>query len=108
MLDQDPNKLPRSLRPLFWDCAFEKLSWRTQRDFIAGRILQEGAWGDICWLRERMTPREMRAWLVKHKGRGLSTRRLRYWQAMLGMPKRRVDAWLAGEARRIWEHRART
>ena len=43
--------LPEMLRPLFWDCDFERLDWRRDREYIVGRVLVHGPWDAICWLR---------------------------------------------------------
>jgi hypothetical protein len=34
--------LPEELRPLFWEVDFNKLRWDKNREFVAGRILQNG------------------------------------------------------------------
>ena len=97
--------LPPDLKPLFWDCEFRKLSWAKHRDFIIGRILAVGMMDALRWLRGRVSDRELRAWIIRRKGRGLDNRQLRYWQVMLRLPKRRVDRWLKDEFRQIWENR---
>ena len=96
--------LPESLRRLFWDQDFDRLSWPEHRDAITARVLAEGGLDAIGWLRERV---DLREWIVHRCGRGLSGPQLRYWQIVLDLPALEVDAWLADPARAVWEERAR-
>ena len=66
------NRLPRTLRPFFWDYDFARLSWAADRDLIIGRILAVGNWDSLRWLRRRLPDPELRAWLVHRRGAGLS------------------------------------
>ena len=95
------------MRGLFWDQAFDRLSWPDDRDAVTGRILAEGGSEAIRWLRERTDDNRLRAWIVDRCGRGLSARQLRYWQIVLDLPAGEVDAWVADPARKVWEERAR-
>jgi len=95
------------MRGLFWDQAFDRLSWPDDRDAVTGRILAEGGAKAIRWLRERTDDNRLRAWIVDRRGRGLSARQLRYWQIVLDLPGAEVDAWIADPARKVWEERAR-
>jgi hypothetical protein len=97
--------LPPCLRPLFWDHDFTRLSWESDRDLIAGRILTAGDWKAVCWLRRRMGKAELRAWLERRRGTGLSARQLRFWETILGLPHRQVSAWLADPGRQVWDQR---
>ena len=45
------------------------------------------------------------ATLFGASGAGLSARQLRFWELILELPHREVNAWLAEPARRIWEAR---
>ena len=101
------NRLPRTLRPFFWDHDFARLSWKADRDLIIGRILDVGDWESIRWLRWRLPDPELRTWLVHRRGAGLSNRHLRFWELILKLPHRQVNAWLADPARQIWEGRNR-
>src|ERR1700682_4881189 len=96
-------KLPQTLRPFFWDYDFARLSWKADRDLIIARILAVGNWDSIRWLRRRMTDDELRAWLQRRRGAGLSNRHLRFWELILKLPRREVNSWLADPARQIWE-----
>ena len=48
---------------------------------------------------------ELRRWLEAHRGRGLSPRRLRYWELVLGLPHRRVSAWIEAQRSLPWTGR---
>ncbi len=99
------TRLPRTLRKFFWDYDFARLSWKADRDLIIARILAVGNWESLRWLRRRLPDAELRDWLVRRRGAGLSNRHLRYWELMLGLPRRQVNVWLAEPARKIWEGR---
>lgn len=99
------TRLPRTLRRFFWDYDFARLTWKADRDLIIGRILAVGNWVAIRWLCRRVPDAELRSWLQKRRGAGLSNRHLRFWELILGLPRRQVNAWLADPARRIWEAR---
>ncbi len=100
-------RLPRSLRPFFWDYDFARLTWAGDRDLIIARLLAVGNWNSLRWLRRRLPDAELRAWLMHRRGAGLSNRHLRFWELILGLPRRQVNAWLADPARQIWEGRNR-
>ena len=102
-----PNRLPRSLRPLFWDYDFARLTWNADRDLIIARILAAGNWDAIRWLCRRVPDPELRGWLQHRRGAGLSNRQLRFWELILGLPHRQVNAWLAQPGRQAWEGRNR-
>jgi hypothetical protein len=101
------SRLPRTLRRFFWEYNFADLSWKADRDLIIGRILAVGNWESLRWLRRRVPDEELRAWIIRRRGAGLSNRHLRYWELILDIPHRTVNAWLAHPARQIWEGRNR-
>lgn len=100
------QRLPEALRPLFWDYEFARLSWEADRDLVIARVLASGDWAAVCWLRVQITPTALRAWIEQRRGRGLDPPRLRFWQLVLGLRRRTVDAWIADLARDSWLHRA--
>ncbi len=100
-----PIRLPQALRPLFWEYDFARLSWKADADLITSKILTVGDWDSICWLRRRLSNSALRDWIERRRGAGLSARQLRFWELMLGLPRRQVNAWLADPARRLWEGR---
>jgi uncharacterized protein DUF6922 len=97
--------LPDSLRPLFWEHDFEALTWEADRDLIMARVLASGGWDAVRWLRSQLSDTELRDWIERRRGRGLSRQQLRFWELILGLPHRQVDAWLAEEGRQIWQER---
>ncbi len=100
-----PQRLPAELKPLFWEYDFEKLSWAKHRDFIIGKVLDVGTWNDVRWMRTRVDNDELKKWIVDRKGRGLSPQQITFWQLILKIPKRMVDAWLKSQSRKVWDNR---
>jgi hypothetical protein len=99
------TKLPTTLRPLFWEYDFQTLTWDHDHDLIIARILTAGEWDAVTWLRSHLGDRALRTWIERHHGRGLSPSRLRFWELILAIPHRQVNAWLALEGRKIWDNR---
>jgi len=100
-----PSKLPRSLRALFWDYDFATLAWESDRDLIVARVLTSGNWDAVTWLRSRLGNHALREWIERHHGGGLSPQRLRFWELILELPHRQVNAWLAANGRQVWDKR---
>ncbi len=95
--------LPESLRPLFWDCDFATLDVVRHRDFVIGRVLASDPLDAIRWLRRQYGDDVIRVWIIRHSGRQLSSRQLRFWETVIGLPTAAVQQWLAGPERRLWE-----
>ena len=87
--------IPQQLGPLFWDVEFRRLRWQRDQDFIIGRVLAEGGFQHTRWLVETAGRGAIREWIVRRRGRGLSPRVLRFWEAVLGLPHRDVSTWIA-------------
>jgi len=100
------NALPAHIRSLFWDYDAAHLDWRTDRDLIMARILASGDWDAVRWLLRREGPELLRDWLRARRGRGLDARRLRFWELVLGLPRREVNQWLQASAGDGWPSRA--
>jgi hypothetical protein len=100
-------KLPALLRPLFWDYEFETLSWESDRDLIIARVLASGTWDAVTWLRSRLGDSGLRDWIERRHGRGLSPQQRRFWELILSLPHRQVNAWRAAQEREAWDQRAR-
>lgn len=100
-----PGTLPELLKPYFWDCEFSALSWEGQHDFIVRRLLQSGSWQAVSWLRLELGDAELRRWLLAHRGGGLSPRQLRFWEAILGLPRAQVTRWVHTAAAQPWGRR---
>ena len=101
------SRLPQRLRPLFWDYDFRRLSWKADGDLIIGRVLTAGDWASVRWLGRRLGDAALREWIERRRGAALSARQLRFWELILGMPHRAVNAWLRDPARQVWEGRHR-
>jgi|GEM_PF-1311244 len=82
--------LPESLRPLFWDCDFDALSWEA-----------------VQWLRRELGDAGLRVWILERRGRGLSPPQLRFWELILDLDKTEVDRWLAERKGDPWHERTR-
>lgn len=102
---QGKSELPEQLRPLFWDYVFSQLSLAKDRDLIVRRVLSNGSWDAVRWLRKRLGDRELREWLVAHHGRGLTPRQLRFWGVLYDLPTRQVNQWVKTAKTGVWERR---
>jgi hypothetical protein len=98
--------LPSRLRSLFWDYDFNRLRWDTDRDLVTARILSAGEWDDITWLRRRVRDEELRQWILRRQGAGLSPKQLRFWEVILKSTVGLVNQWLDEKHRQIWDRRA--
>src|ERR1700722_10017515 len=92
------NRLPARLRPLFWDHHFSRLTWAADADLIISRVLVSGDWESVRWLQQKVGKEALRDWLLRRRGAGLSVRQLRFWELILGLPRRQVSAWIAEPA----------
>jgi hypothetical protein len=102
---RNSGQLPERLKPLFWDRRFARLTWEADSDLITGRILANGDWTAVRWLRRSLGDLALRAWLERRRGAGLSSRQLRFWELVLDLPHRQVNGWLADPGPQIWENR---
>ena len=98
--------LPDDLRALFWDYDAEHLSWESSRHIIVLRLLEKGGMHAVRWLRQQMTDEEIREFIVRRRGRGISPRRLRFWSLLVDIPHRDVDEWIEAARRNPWQNRA--
>jgi hypothetical protein len=62
---------------------------------VVGRVLIDGDWDAVQWLRKQAGDAVLRDWIERHEGRGLSRQQLRFWELILKLPASQVDAWLA-------------
>jgi hypothetical protein len=97
--------LPESLRPFFWDYRFSNLSLPDDKDLVIRRILSQGSWQAVRWLRKEIGDTELREWLISHQGRGLSPRQLRYWELIYALPPRQVNQWVQNAKNGVWAQR---
>jgi hypothetical protein len=83
------------------------LDFTRHRQFIIGRILLEGNRDSVQWLKRVVGDAELRAWIERRQGRGLSPQQLRYWELILDLPSAEVDRWLAERKNAGWDDRMR-
>jgi len=102
---QGKSRLPEQLRPLFWDYVFSRLSLAKDRDLIIRRVLSNGSWDAVRWLRKRIGDRELQEWLIAHRGRGLTARQLRFWSVLYDLPARQVNQWVKTAKAGVWGKR---
>lgn len=98
-------KIPGFLKELFWDCDFEDLAWPADQHLLISRILSSGDWQAVTWLRQQVTPFQLRHWLLERKGRGLSPQKLRFWELALDLPHQTVNDWLRLMEQDAWPRR---
>lgn len=96
-----PRKLPKSLKPFFWDVQFERLDGRRDGDFIAVRLLESGSWESLLWLCRTAGDAALERLVRQRQGRGLTRGQLRFWQIRWDLPKKLVDKWLARDTNRF-------
>ena len=101
------TRLPEGFRQFFWDYDFDALSWLHHRDLIVRRLLSQGSWQAIGWLRRQMGDEDLRRWLMEHQGGRLSPRQLRFWELVLDLPKERVQQWVEQAKNSPWNQRIR-
>lgn len=99
------KKLPRLLRPFFWDYELDDLSWERDRKLIVERVLTRGTWAAQRWVWESLGDEGLRSWLTATRGRSLTPRQLRFWQLILGLREDLVDSWIADKNRSSWFRR---
>ena len=97
--------LPEQLRPFFWDYTFSQLSITKDRDLIIRRILADGSWDAVGWLRKTLGDQVLREWLIVHRGRGLTARQLRFWGLLYELPARQVNQWVKTAKAGVWGRR---
>jgi len=98
-------RLPPYVRELFWEYGPRGVSWSRHRGFIVKRILSDGESRALRWLRRNMTDGELRRWFRETRGRALDPPRLRYWEVVLGLPKKEVDGWIRSMRKGPWHRR---
>lgn len=54
---------------------------------------------------EGLGDRELREWLVAHRGRGMTARQLRFWGVLYDLPTRQVNQWVKTAKTGVWGRR---
>lgn len=99
------RELPGRLRPFFWDYTFSYLSITKDTDLIIRRLLSSGSWDAVCWLRGKIGDQALREWLIRHDGRGLTPRQLRFWGLVYDFPTPQVNRWVKTAQNGVWGKR---
>jgi hypothetical protein len=95
------GRLPDGLRELFWNYKFEDLRLPEDRDLVMLHLLTYGTDEHRQWLIRRFGDTGIRAWLVRHRGRGLTVQQMSPWIAV-GTARR----WQAANPYALlWENR---
>ena len=97
--------LPEFLKGLFWQSDLRDVSWSEHRDYIINQILLVGDRRQVDWLRSKISDDELRAFILRKRGRGLGKRDLRFWAAVLEIPKTEIDQILSQPSRQVWDNR---
>ena len=103
----DINPPPLNWQELFWDCHVDPDSWQSHRSFVVRRVLTDGRWEHVAWLRNAVGDQAIRDWILEHRGSSLSAQQLRFWELILDLPGEIVDAWLSDPMRRLWWDRSK-
>lgn len=98
-------ELPEGVIRLLHDCDPSRVRWEEHRDFLVDRVLGEGDWETIRWLRRTAGDAVLRERIVSTEGRRLSPRQLRLWQLLLDLPEAEVTRWLRDPRRQVWDKR---
>jgi hypothetical protein len=98
-------ELPDELRAFFWDYDTHGLSWERNRHTIVLRLLEKGGLHAVRWLRMQVSDREIREFIVRRRGRGISPQRLRFWSLLLDIPRPEVDEWIETARGNPWQKR---
>ena len=81
-------KLPKFLKKYFWDVDFEKLDFRSYRQYVLGRILEYGDENAVSWLGKNFTKNEIADVLFRF--RFVSPKSANFWAVVFGIDKKRV------------------
>lgn len=102
---QAAEPVPGWLTSYFWDVDVAGVDAIVHEDFVIGRMLSIGSLDALRWVRRRYGDDAIRAWILRHEGRQLSSPQLRFWETVIGLPAGLVESWLARPERRLWEGR---
>lgn len=88
---------PPEVRALFWDTDIARIRPGVHRAFVVQRVLEAGGIAALRWLRESVRDGELARHLQANSGRGLTPRRLRYFELTLRLKRARVTAWIRAQ-----------
>src|SRR5437016_4014739 len=99
--------LPKFVRELLWEYEPGKISFPKDRHLVTKKVLAEGSWEAIRWLRRQIGDEGLRKWIVEHDAHGLSPEQLRFWQLVLRLDSEQVDKWIELKRQNPWYARSR-
>jgi hypothetical protein len=95
------GRLPELLRPLFWEYPFEELRIPDHANEVIFKIICCGDLAQLMWLRRRIGDDTIRRWIIKRKGRGLTSAQMSPW-----VSRETVRRWFTKDPiARLWETR---
>lgn len=103
--ESNSQPLPNFLRPLFWEYDFSKLFWPADKELVLRKILEDGDWLSLRWLRSMGLFFEVKEYIVKTEGRGLTPQKLRFWELVLDLKHSTVSKWIENMRSNPWHNR---
>lgn len=100
------RRLPKRLKPHFWEYGRSHLSPLRDSSLIIARLLAASTWESARWLRNTMGDEALRHWLRQHRGQGLPPQVLRFWELILDLDHRMVSSWIRKNRSNPWNRRA--
>lgn len=88
---------PAEVRALFWDTDISRLRPGAHRVFVVQRILEAGGIGALRWLKDSVRDEELARHLEATSGRGLTPRRLRFFELTLRLKRSQVTSWIRAQ-----------
>ncbi len=81
------NPLPAATLRLFDGYPKDQLVAPEAREFVIGRLLEEGDRRDLAWLGAEVGQARLRTWVEQRGERQLSRRSRLFWQRVFGLAK---------------------
>lgn len=94
--------LPPTLHHYFREYDPGRLRVVEDRPTIMLRLMESGEQDAIRWLRSTYGDGPLHEFVAARQGRGLSPKRLRYWELLLGLPGDDVSRWVASARAGTW------
>jgi hypothetical protein len=73
------ERLPEELRDLFWEFDVQELRVATAKTTIFLKVLTRGRKKHRVWLAQRFGREQVKDWIVRRQGRGITTATMREW-----------------------------
>lgn len=101
------NHIIDFLHPLFWEYDPATLDIAAHADLIIGRIMEQGDWAAMRWLRQAYPVERLVQFLEGRGRRTLPPRELNYWALVCGVDEDRRCQWVedARNSTDVWRTR---